>query len=112
MYRQWTEDTLAKYGTIENYLLKEKLIFPDPQDNKPTILILPNDFPYSVEPGIEHILIWSKEPLESHWIESILEEKYGSSVYEWTYFVNPPAFQSVRRLPHTHVFMRKKENLK
>ena len=71
-------------------------------------MVLPNDFPYSTEPGVEHVLIWSKQPLSAEFIESVLEEKYGSSVLEWIYFVNPPEYQSVRRLPHAHVFMRKR----
>ncbi|KAI8073472.1 uncharacterized protein B0P05DRAFT_580243 [Gilbertella persicaria] len=100
---------VSKYGTIENYLMKEKLVFPE---QPPAILILPNDFPYSVDPGIEHILIWSKEPLEADFVESLLEKHYGSHVWEWVYFVNPPALQSVRKLPHVHVFMRKKTEIK
>ncbi|EIE83427.1 hypothetical protein RO3G_08132 [Rhizopus delemar RA 99-880] len=97
---------VEKYESIENYLIKEKLHFPDIH---PSYLILPNDFPYSVEPGTEHILIWSKEPLMSEFVERLLEQEYGSNVWEWTYFVNPPELQSVRRFPHVHVFMRKKK---
>ncbi|KAG0786665.1 hypothetical protein G6F57_015115 [Rhizopus arrhizus] len=102
VYRKWTLETIEKYKSIENYLIKEKLHFPDIH---PSYLILPNDFPYSVEPGTEHILIWSKEPLMSEFVEHLLEQEYGSNVWEWTYFVNPPELQSVRRFPHVHVFM-------
>lgn len=105
VYRQWTDKTLERYGTIENYLLKEKIHFPK---EGPSILILNNDFPYSVDPGIEHILIWSKEPLASDYVESLLDSNYGCHVWEWIYFVNPPEWQSVPRLPHVHVFMRKR----
>ncbi|KAI9478782.1 MAG: hypothetical protein EXX96DRAFT_572269 [Benjaminiella poitrasii] len=106
IYQKWTKDTVDKYGSVENYLLKEKIHFPP--SSELGILILPNDFPYSVDPGIEHILIWSKEPLASDVVESILEKKYGSSIWEWVYFVNPPEWQSIPRLPHVHVFMRKR----
>ncbi|KAI8967119.1 hypothetical protein BDF20DRAFT_902672 [Mycotypha africana] len=121
IYQEWIKNTLKKYGTLENFLLKEKIHFPaedidmddhDKQNRSPAILILPNDFPYSVEPGIEHILIWSKVPLSADFVESVLEEKYGSSKWEWIYFVNPPETQSVRRLPHVHVFMRSRKGKK
>ncbi|KAI7900765.1 uncharacterized protein BX663DRAFT_476262 [Cokeromyces recurvatus] len=96
--------TINKYGSVENYLLKEKIHFSSDSN----FLILPNDFPYSIDPGIEHVLIWSKEPLAADFVESLLEKNYGSSVWEWVYFVNPPELQSIPRLPHVHVFMRKR----
>ena len=106
VYNQWMKDTLAKYGTIENYLLKTKLHFePTTDKSRPSVIILPNDFPYSVEAGIQHILIWSQTPLASSYIEEILQKNYGPS-YEWVYWVNPPEIQSVRKLPHVHVFLR------
>ncbi|CAO3638881.1 unnamed protein product [Mucor fragilis] len=111
VYNQWMKDTLNKYGSIENYLLSTKLHFKPIEDkNRPPVIILPNDFPYSVEEGIKHILIWSQLPLSPSYIEEILETNYGSKTYEWVYFVNPPEIQSVRKLPHVHVFMRQRKN--
>lgn len=108
VYDKWMKDTLAKYGTIENYLLSTKLDFSDPitDESRPPVIILPNDFPYSVEEGIHHILLWSQIPLSRDYIQEILESNYGD--YEWVYFVNPPEIQSVRKLPHVHVFMRRR----
>ncbi|CEP19289.1 hypothetical protein [Parasitella parasitica] len=111
VYNQWMRDTLSKYGSIENYLLSTKLHFEPIQDkDRPPVIILPNDFPYSVEKGIQHILLWSQIPLSRDYIEHILESNYGSANYEWVYFVNPPEIQSVRKLPHVHVFMRQRIN--
>lgn len=73
-------------------------------------MVLPNDFPYSVVPGIEHILIWSKVPMQQEKILEILEERFGSKEWEWIFFVNPPQWQSVPSLPHTHIFMRKRSS--
>lgn len=109
VYDQWMKDTLATFGTIENYLLTTKLKFETMTDPTcPPVIILPNDFPYSVTPGIHHILLWSQIPLTRPYIQHILESNYGS--YEWVYFVNPPEIQSVRKLPHVHVFMRRRLN--
>ncbi|KAI8371357.1 uncharacterized protein BYT42DRAFT_579960 [Radiomyces spectabilis] len=108
-YDQWMKDTLATYGTIEKYLLTNKLHFPPTKDDEhPAVIILPNDFPYSVESGIDHILIWSQVPLDPNYVEQILEQRYGSENWEWVYWVNPPEIQSVRKLPHVHVFMRRR----
>lgn len=111
VYDQWMKNTLSKYGSIEKYLLSTKLHFKPLQDtSKPPVIILPNDFPYSVEEGIQHILLWSQIPLSRDYIEYILETNFGSQNYEWVYWVNPPEIQSVKKLPHVHVFMRPKNH--
>jgi hypothetical protein len=110
VYDKWMKDTLSAYGSIENYLLSTRLMFkPIVNEHRPPVIILPNDFPYSVEEGISHILLWSQIPLASDYIEQILESNYGHKLYEWVYFVNPPEIQSVRKLPHVHVFMRHRQ---
>ncbi|KAI7871655.1 hypothetical protein BDF14DRAFT_1719045 [Spinellus fusiger] len=103
------KETLANHGSIENYLLTSKLHFPtySPTDT-PSVFLLPNDFPYAIEEGICHLLIWSQTPLENAHIEDILENSYGKELWEWVYWVNPPEIQSVRRLPHVHVFLRQR----
>lgn len=110
VYNQWMKDTLSTYGSIESYLLSTKLNFkPNADEHRPPVIILPNDFPYSVAEGISHILLWSQVPLAHDHIEDILETNYGHELYEWVYFVNPPEIQSVRKLPHVHVFMRQRQ---
>ncbi|KAL9546331.1 hypothetical protein MBANPS3_006718 [Mucor bainieri] len=109
VYQKWIQETLQTYGSVENFLLKEKLIWP--KDDPKPILVLPNDFPYSVDPGIEHVLIWSKAPLAADFVESVLDERFGARIWEWIYFVNPPEWQSVPTLPHVHVFMRKRSSI-
>lgn len=47
--------------------------------------------------------------MQQEQVLKILEEKYASKGWEWTFFVNPPQWQSVPSLPHTHIFMRKRE---
>ncbi|KAI8339114.1 hypothetical protein BC941DRAFT_422118 [Chlamydoabsidia padenii] len=113
VYNQWIKETLATYGTIENYLLSTKLKFPPPSSSNdpPAVIILPNDFPYSVEDGIKHILIWSQVPLDPDYVEQILKEHYDMATWEWVYWVNPPEIQSVKKLPHVHVFLRQRPNL-
>ncbi|KAI7872056.1 hypothetical protein BDF14DRAFT_1755823 [Spinellus fusiger] len=99
------EKILEKYKTIENYLLAEKLNFGSLPAHQ-HVIVLANEFPYSVEPGIQHILLWSQAPLKTVHVQNLLEEQFKSTVWDWVYFVNPPETQSVRGLPHVHVFMR------
>ncbi|ORX52665.1 hypothetical protein DM01DRAFT_1408004 [Hesseltinella vesiculosa] len=108
VYQKWLDETLAKYGTIENYLLSTKLAaFDGPASpGDPSVILLPNDFPYSVERGIDHQLLWSRTPLSPSFVESYLQSHYDPSIWEWVYFVNPPEVQSVKKLPHVHIFLR------
>ncbi|KAG0180777.1 hypothetical protein DFQ28_002622 [Apophysomyces sp. BC1034] len=101
----WEEETLDQYGSIETYLLKEKLHFPKEHTPQPPVILLPNDFPYAVEPGISHLLMWSQTALHKDYVEEILLSRYGKD-YEWVFWVNPVEIQSVRRLPHVHIFLR------
>ena len=81
----WTKDIIAAYGSITNYLCKERLRwtplpsstpstgpifacksnvpFADPND----FLILRNDWPYGLETDITHLVVWLKNriPTES-----------------------------------------------
>ena len=77
-YLAWTAHVKAKYGTITEYILTQRLFwkplnsegrikfeikndtpFADPADYK----IIRNDWTYAVSPGISHIVVWSKQSL-------------------------------------------------
>lgn len=82
-----------------------------------------NDFPYNLESGIEHHVLWSPSgPLRD---EAIQEEiaawllalppaaadnvGHGSHYYETQWWVNPPELQSIRACWHAHVLLRRRE---
>ncbi|ODQ53643.1 hypothetical protein SAICODRAFT_222705 [Saitoella complicata NRRL Y-17804] len=72
-YLRWKK-TLPPLGytDIEKYIVAERLkwdnppvpksdkVFEYPEDWK----ILPNDFPYGVEPGIVHLVVWTKQRID------------------------------------------------
>ena len=75
---QWTNQIKAKYGSITDFVLKERLFWkPLPQthsENGPVFecdnstpftaagdyKILLNDWPYGISPNITHLIVWSK----------------------------------------------------
>ncbi|KAK9476309.1 hypothetical protein V1514DRAFT_298752 [Lipomyces japonicus] len=68
-YLVWKKDTIAKYGSVANYVLEQKLQWgegtPGPKSldlfaEKSDYKILLNDFPYGLEDSIIHIVVWSK----------------------------------------------------
>ncbi|KAJ5720710.1 uncharacterized protein N7483_008644 [Penicillium malachiteum] len=100
--------------------------FADPEDYK----ILRNDWPYGFEPGISHLVVWSRTPIpvasdEGHltaesralingfvqrqFVQRLAEDKAGrfldpESHVLW--FKNWVGLQSVRALEHVHVLVR------
>lgn len=81
LYMSWTRDVKAKYGSVTNFILQERVKwtplpssepgsapkfasesavpFVDERDYK----VLVNDWPYGFEGNITHIVVWSKVPI-------------------------------------------------
>lgn len=100
--------------------------FADPRDYK----VLLNDWPYGFEPGVVHLLVWTKTPIavdeergdvtteSRELIERFVETLFVSRVAErcglergeaWKrvmWFKNWESLQSVRGVPHVHVLVK------
>jgi hypothetical protein len=141
-YLAWSAKTKKIYGSITNFLVRERLgwvpvggedgslrfevksavPFEEPGDYK----ILLNDWPYGLAPGIRHIVVWLKRPLEVDAVgelvphvraavEGFVEKTFRERVREFDpeskddkviWFKNTMALQSVRSLEHFHVLVR------
>jgi len=133
-YIAWTRGVKAQYGTVTSYILANRLPeswgqppftpastipFADSSDYK----VLINDWPYGTEPGIVHLVVWTRTPIattpekgdmtpESRVrIAKFVEEKFvkdlgpgGGDKVVW--FKNWVALQSVRALEHFHIMVR------
>ncbi|KAF2120759.1 hypothetical protein BDV96DRAFT_274908 [Lophiotrema nucula] len=137
-YLAWSAHVKAKYGSATQYLLQQRLLwtplnssgafrfelksttpFADEEDFK----ILKNDWTYAVTPGISHIVVWLKQPLDVDG-EGALTEKGRKAVTDFVrdrfrvpageekegekvqWFKNTTNLQSVRSLEHVHVLVR------
>ena len=83
---------------IRNQVLKNKLF-----------LLNKNLFPYDVEPGIEHFVLWYQPYLQLdnrtvHKILNFYKQKYGFQDY--IFFENEPDKKSVTQIPHIQVFFK------
>ncbi|KAJ1992314.1 hypothetical protein H4R33_001043 [Dimargaris cristalligena] len=69
--------------------------------------ILVNDYPYALTPDIQHFVLWSQVELDirNPKLMTHLQAKFPG--YEVLFMVHVPALQSVRAIPHGHVFIRK-----
>ena len=74
-----------------------------------------NRFPYWLEDGIAHLLLFSSEPV---WDEAVLKQKSEELLrkhlpdisrhdgVEWSIRINPPRKRTVKGLGHAHIFIR------
>lgn len=126
----WSAEVKAQYGSMTNYLIKNRLPwvsppfsynspipFEDPSDYK----VLLNDWPYGLTPDITHIVVWSKTPIATDStrgdvtdesrkiIEEFVERKFAKRLGDpsrVTWFKNWVSLQSVRALEHVHVLVK------
>lgn len=152
-YIAWTTAIKAEYGSITNFVCRERLgwhhiistptpspstgsvpatnpnfaykdptPFADPEDYR----ILRNDWPYGLEDGITHLVVWLRTPIavteggymteesrtlvegfvESTFVGRLREEGFRDPETHVMWFKNWTALQSVRALEHVHVLVR------
>lgn len=104
---------------------KFDFISPIPFEDERDFKILPNDWPYGMEPGIVHVVVWLKNRLETEpgrgdmtetsrrQTEGFVQRRFVERVrclpgtrdkVQW--FKNWTALQSVPGLEHVHVLVR------
>ncbi|KAJ1659719.1 hypothetical protein IWQ61_001243 [Dispira simplex] len=109
------------YGGIVNYVLTQRLKWTLDELSQlqhtldPTRFyhehtqLLPNDFPYTLEPEITHDVLWSKMPLNMDHpdLKAYLHRLFPDK--DILFMIHTPALQSVGAVPHGHVFTRNKQ---
>jgi len=141
-YLQWSKNIKAEYGSVSSFLLTQRLkwtpltssklddppfavVDPNtPLSNPADYLILRNDWPYGLEPGIYHLCVWTKHTLpvdlnadaaltpEGHklvgdFVRTAVEEKLGIVGQDKViWFKNPGATSSIRAIDHVHILIR------
>lgn len=133
-YISWTAETKAKYGTITEYILQNRLpkawgLPPfTPESQVPFAAasdykVLLNDWPYGLAPGITHIVVWTRTQIPTDpesgdltvesraqvetFVNDYFIKKLGlGGEHQVLWFKNWVALQSVRTLEHFHVLVR------
>ncbi|KAF2834562.1 hypothetical protein M501DRAFT_943939 [Patellaria atrata CBS 101060] len=144
-YIKWTAAVKAHHGSVANFVLKERLkweVIPsettdgppkfevknrEPFADENDYKILPNDWPYGLEPGITHLCVWVKTPLEirpedgdmtddaRELVDKFVTKKFREKLRELEgdaaedrvlWFKNWVSLQSVRGVDHVHVLIR------
>jgi hypothetical protein len=70
-YRRFLWEIMEKYGTVMNFIMTQRLHWPEPIiaragpfESDEDIKTLYNDWPYGIDPKIVHLVVWTKFELE------------------------------------------------
>ena len=131
-YQVHKENVALKYQTMGDFILhtyfkikptkindkggsgisncKFKVIITDEIAKTNQYVFVANNFPYDVEHGINHDLLFCVRPLNKQEIESIIEKelKYDT---EYLWWVNPNHLQSIHNVWHCQILSRPKLSL-
>lgn len=137
-YLAWSHNVKRQYNGIANFVIQERLRWqplspqppplfahesPIPFEVRSDYAVLLNDWPYGFEPGISHILVWSKTPIATdetrgdvtpesrrlieEFVERFFVEELGEGGRERVlWFKNWVSLQSVRGVDHVHVLVK------
>lgn len=118
---KWQPSTTSTPETGLIFDFEDPVPFKSSNDYK----IMPNDWPYGLDEGISHLIVWLKNRLEIQpphgdmtqsarkQVEAFVEEKFVKPIAELTgstdsvlWFKNWVALQSVPGIDHVHVLVR------
>ncbi|KAL2857092.1 hypothetical protein BJY01DRAFT_242496 [Aspergillus pseudoustus] len=130
-YLEYKEQIIAKYGSIMQFVVKERLRWGDgiAEDLKPKgqpfqyaedIRILHNDWPYGLAHGIVHLVVWTKFALEDDpatddltprsrkEIDDYVKQTFCSQISpnQVVWFKNWRSLKSVHAVEHFHVMLQ------
>ncbi|KAF3770242.1 hypothetical protein M406DRAFT_245063 [Cryphonectria parasitica EP155] len=133
-YMAWSAATKAEYGSMTNYLLKNRLptawgglpftpISEVPFANPSDYRVLRNDWPYGLTPDITHIVVWSRTVIPTDpstgdvtpdsrrlicdFVKTYFVDSLGTGGEDRVmWFKNWVSLQSVRSLEHVHILVK------
>ena len=120
-YNDGKKDVKDNYTDIRNFILINKFKCEWSLDIKgkkkainikkvPNTSYIGNSYPYNLEKGIVHDLIWSKKALSFNDIKDVITKKHKWEMLrrEFIFWENPAQVKSIPEFLHYHVLWRKR----
>jgi hypothetical protein len=105
-YEKRKQELASANRTLEQEILHKYFSGPDAGRS---VVITENEFPYHLQDGIEHLVVWGNPDL----LDEEDFRRFGpSSLYhqypdhDITWFINPAGWRSINGVPHAHAFIR------
>ncbi|KAF4594694.1 N-acetylglucosamine-induced protein 1 [Ophiocordyceps camponoti-floridani] len=126
-YRAFIHRLSHSYGSVTDYLLRERLRWPPPvtprgrpfEYPRDDVKVLLNDWPYGIDPRIVHLVVWTKFQLDEDPTSGQLTDSARAGIDAFVtdtfcsrlppdriaWFKNWSALRSVDQIQHFHVMM-------
>jgi hypothetical protein len=65
-----------------------------------------NDFPYDMEDGVEHWLVWSNREVELELVNQLVRQ-LKTDHFQFYAFLNPPNRKSIPEIFHAQLFLQR-----
>jgi hypothetical protein len=116
-YAEHKKNVLKQYGSMRDFIAHRYFGLQPRLNNdrklqvnmesmpEKKVVMCANDYPYCLEEGVQHDVIWSSYALNAEEIRHHIANHLPDRDFVW--FVNPVANQSVPGLWHAHVMSRK-----
>ena len=109
-----TADDQAKYDVLKAHLaqsnssLSESIFQKYFSSNNQDFIIVSNEFPYMLEPTIQHFILWIRPgvQLDDTRIQNVISDFCSTNFSQWICFQNKPDLQSVKSVEHWHIFCK------
>nr|OQO27292.1 hypothetical protein B0A51_04977 [Rachicladosporium sp. CCFEE 5018] len=147
-YLRWSHDTKRQYGSINNFVMKERLHWTLKDSSLPVsrtsftyhsatpfadvrdFVVLANDWPYGIEHGIKHLVVWTRTPIDvdddqgdltpesrdivekfvdRYFVQSLAKHRGAKPEevkHEIMWFKNWVRLQSIPGIDHVHVMVK------
>jgi len=106
-YFNYKDTITKKYGSLYKYILDYVLI-----DKTKDYHLTFNDYPYHLEDGVLHFLIWDLKKGEPNRNEykKFVYKYFHPKYYDIIIRINKPNWRSIPEIKHCHLFIKLKDN--
>ena len=132
-YLRFRQELLQEYASVYDHILHSKFGYPKRLDDQtpqrweayppsqqqqppppppPIVVLVPNDFPYHTESGIEHWVLWKLHEkvnqIDIDQAKEDLRQRLGDDV-DLIHWENPPHLKSLPDIDHVHILVRRRK---
>lgn len=122
-YKQYLTLVNEQWNSIDDYILfrvfnmpfendvntgKRKVSYNSSHLRKINAVMMKNDFPYNIDPSVQHFVLWSTQRLRVDQVPSVINRVLPKAKYDVTWFENPSSMKSVKQVWHVQVFTKTK----
>ena len=93
---------------MENKTVDQRILEKEFGNTREKTILTPNEYPYYLQVGIRHDILWSRDKLSREIIEDFIKCSNKLKNRECLWFINAQKDKSVKSVEHAHIISRLK----